>query len=84
MAGNIGTQASALTVMALSNKKLDFKNVLLEGMVGVFTGIICSLIIGIATYIFVKDINIVFNSICIITYKYDNRSDDWVIYTYDV
>lgn len=59
MAGNIGTQASALTVMALSNKKLDFKNVLLEGMVGVFTGIICSLIIGISTYIFVKDINIV-------------------------
>ncbi|GAA0698566.1 magnesium transporter [Paraclostridium ghonii] len=59
MAGNIGTQASALTVMALSNKKLDFKNVLLEGMVGVFTGIICSLLIGIATYIFVKDINIV-------------------------
>jgi magnesium transporter len=59
MAGNIGTQASALTVMALSNKKLDFKNVLLEGMVGVFTGIICSLLIGIATYIFVKEINIV-------------------------
>lgn len=59
MAGNIGTQSSALTVMALSNKKLDFKNVLLEGMVGVFTGIICSLLIGIATYIFVKDINIV-------------------------
>ncbi|WP_250674187.1 magnesium transporter [Paraclostridium ghonii] len=59
MAGNIGTQASALTVMALSNKQLDFKNVLLEGMVGVFTGIICSLLIGIATYIFVKDINIV-------------------------
>lgn len=59
MAGNIGTQASALTVMALSNKKLDFKNVLLEGMVGVFTGIICSLLIGISTYIFVKEINIV-------------------------
>ncbi|KKY01065.1 MULTISPECIES: magnesium transporter [Paraclostridium] len=59
MAGNIGTQASALTVMALSNRKLDFKNVLLEGMVGVFTGIICSLIIGIATYVFVKDTNIV-------------------------
>lgn len=59
MGGNIGTQASALTVMALSNKHLDFKNVLLEGLVGVFTGIICSLIIGIATYVFVKDINIV-------------------------
>lgn len=59
MAGSIGTQASALTVMALSNKKLDFKNVLLEGMVGVFTGIICSFLIGIATYIFVKEINIV-------------------------
>ena len=59
MGGNIGTQASALTVMALSNKHLNFKNVLLEGLVGVFTGIICSLIIGIATYDFVKDINIV-------------------------
>lgn len=59
MSGNIGTQASALTVMALSNKNLNFKNVLLEGLVGVFTGIICSLIIGIATYVFVKDINIV-------------------------
>ncbi|GAA0105398.1 magnesium transporter [Paraclostridium sordellii] len=59
MSGNIGTQSSALTVMALSNKHLNFKNVLLEGLVGVFTGIICSLIIGIATYIFVKDINIV-------------------------
>ena len=59
MGGNIGTQASALTVMALSNKHLNFKNVLLEGLVGVFTGIICSLIIGIATYVFVKDINIV-------------------------
>ncbi|MDU6112935.1 MAG: magnesium transporter [Paeniclostridium sordellii] len=59
MGGNIGTQASALTVMALSNKHLNFKNILLEGLVGVFTGIICSLIIGIATYVFVKDINIV-------------------------
>ncbi|CEN79544.1 magnesium transporter [Paraclostridium sordellii] len=59
MSGNIGTQSSALTVMALSNKHLKFKNVLLEGLVGVFTGIICSLIIGIATYVFVKDINIV-------------------------
>ncbi|CEO26442.1 magnesium transporter [Paraclostridium sordellii] len=59
MGGNIGIQASALTVMALSNKHLNFKNVLLEGLVGVFTGIICSLIIGIATYVFVKDINIV-------------------------
>lgn len=59
MSGNIGTQSSALTVMALSNKHLNFKNVLLEGLVGVFTGIICSLIIGIATYVFVKDINIV-------------------------
>lgn len=59
MGGNIGTQSSALTVMALSNKHLNFKNVLLEGLVGVFTGIICSLIIGIATYVFVKDINIV-------------------------
>ncbi|MBC8631173.1 magnesium transporter [[Eubacterium] tenue] len=59
MGGNIGTQVSALTVMALSNKHLDFKNVLLEGLVGVLTGIICSLILSITTYVFVKDINIV-------------------------
>ncbi|MEF9991999.1 MAG: magnesium transporter [Romboutsia sp.] len=59
MGGNIGTQASALTVMALSNKNLDFNNVIREGIVGLITGILCSLIIGIVTFIFIKDINIV-------------------------
>lgn len=59
MGGNIGTQASALTVMALSNKNLDFNNVIREGVVGLITGILCSLIIGIVTFIFIKDIYIV-------------------------
>ncbi|MGL4912693.1 MAG: magnesium transporter [Romboutsia sp.] len=59
MGGNIGTQSSALTVMALSNKDLEFSNVIREGVVGLITGIICSLLIGIATFIFIKDVNIV-------------------------
>ena len=58
MGGNIGTQSSALTVMALANKDLEMKNVFLEGLVGFLTGILCSIIIGIATFVFVKDINI--------------------------
>jgi magnesium transporter len=59
MSGNIGTQSSALTVMALSNKNLEFSNVIREGIVGFITGIICSLIIAVITFIFIKDINIV-------------------------
>ncbi len=59
MGGNIGTQSSALTVMALSNKDLEFSNVIREGMVGFITGVVCSLIIAILTFIFIKDINIV-------------------------
>jgi magnesium transporter len=59
MGGNIGTQSSALTVMALSNKNLEFSNVIREGIVGFITGIICSLMIAVITFIFIKDINIV-------------------------
>ena len=47
MGGNIGTQSSALTVMALSNKDVDFENVIREGIVGFITGIICSILIGV-------------------------------------
>lgn len=57
--GNIGIQASGLTVMALSNKDLEFKNVIREGMVGFITGIICSIIIAIIIFVFSKDIDIV-------------------------
>ena len=59
MGGNIGTQSSALTVMTLYNKDLDYKNVLKEGVVGFITGILCSVIIAIAAFIFIKDIGIV-------------------------
>lgn len=58
MGGNIGTQSSALTVMTLYNKDLDYKNVLKEGVVGFITGILCSAIIAIAAFIFIKDIGI--------------------------
>ena len=59
MGGNIGTQSYALTVMSLSNKDLEFNNVIREAVVGIITGIICSLIVGIIAFIFIKDINIV-------------------------
>ncbi len=59
MGGNIGTQSSALAVMSLSNKDLDFNNVIREAIVGIITGIICSLIVSIIVFIFIKDINIV-------------------------
>jgi magnesium transporter len=59
MGGNIGTQSSALTVMAISNKKVDFSNVIREGIVGLATGILCSIIIGIVTFVFIRDVNIV-------------------------
>lgn len=59
MGGNIGTQSSALTVMTLYNKDLDYKNVLKEGVVGFITGTLCSVIIAIAAFIFIKDIGIV-------------------------
>ena len=59
MGGNIGTQSSALAVMSLSNKDLDFNNVIREAVVGIITGIICSLIVSIIVFIFIKDINIV-------------------------
>ena len=59
MGGNIGTQSSALTVMTLYNKDLDYTNVLKEGVVGFITGILCSVIIAIAAFIFIKDIGVV-------------------------
>lgn len=59
MGGNIGTQSSALTVMTLSNKNLDYTNVIKEGVVGIITGILCSIIIAVAAFIFIKDKGIV-------------------------
>ncbi|MGL5692600.1 MAG: magnesium transporter [Peptostreptococcaceae bacterium] len=59
MGGNIGTQSSALTVMTLNNKNLDFTNVLREGVVGLITGIVCSIIIALAGFIFIKDLDII-------------------------
>ena len=45
--------------MTLYNKDLDYKNVLKEGVVGFITGILCSVIIAIAAFIFIKDIGVV-------------------------
>ncbi|WP_199533613.1 magnesium transporter [Romboutsia maritimum] len=59
MGGNIGTQSSALTVMALSNKDLDFNSVVREGIVGFIIGILCSIIIILVAFIFIKDISII-------------------------
>lgn len=58
MGGNIGTQASALTVRALSSKDGQIRNILIEGATGALTGIACSLIIFITTYIWIKSLSI--------------------------
>jgi magnesium transporter len=58
MGGNIGTQASALTVRALSSKDGQIRNILVEGATGALTGIVCSLIIFITTYIWIKSLSI--------------------------
>jgi magnesium transporter len=58
MGGNIGTQASALTVRALSSKDGQIRNILIEGAIGALTGIACSLIIFITTYIWIKSLSI--------------------------
>jgi magnesium transporter len=60
MGGNIGTQASALTVRALSSKDGQIRNILVEGATGALTGIACSLIIFITTYIWIKSLSISF------------------------
>ena len=78
--GNIGTQSSALTVMTLSNKDLDYKNVIREGVVGFITGIICSCINSVLLFYIYKRYKSSISCFVIIIYKYDSRSNDRCIY----
>ncbi len=59
MGGNIGIQSSVLTVISLSNRSIEYNNVLRESIVGIVTGIICSLTLGIITFMLIRDINVV-------------------------
>ncbi|MGO0881923.1 magnesium transporter [Clostridioides difficile] len=59
MGGNIGTQSSSVTVITLSNKDLNFSNVVREGIVGIITGLLCSVITGIVIYFVMKKLDIV-------------------------
>lgn len=59
LGGSIGMQSSSITLMTLSNKDVAFKGVVLkEAMVGFFTGVFCSIITGVGTYIIIKNYNI--------------------------
>lgn len=61
MGGSVGMQSSSLTIMTLSNnddeEDIDFKTVLKEGAVGLITGLVCSIIIGIMAYVILDNIN---------------------------
>ena len=59
MGGNIGTQSSSVTVITLSNKDLNFSNVVREGIVGIITGLLCSIITGIVIYFVMRKLDIV-------------------------
>ncbi|HHS9405657.1 TPA: magnesium transporter [Clostridioides difficile] len=59
MGGNIGTQSSSVTVITLSNKDLNFSNVVREGIVGIITGLLCSIITGIVIYFVMRKLGIV-------------------------
>lgn len=59
MGGSIGMQSSSLTIMTLSNNEedIDFKNVLKECIIGLITGLICSIIIGLVANIILDNSN---------------------------
>ena len=62
-------QASSLTIMTLSNNEenIDFKTVLKEGAVGLITGLLCSIIIGIMAYLILDNLNMaVVIAICVL------------------
>ena len=69
MGGSVGMQASSLTIMTLSNNEenIDFKTVLKEGAVGLITGLLCSIIIGIMAYLILDNLNMaVVIAICVL------------------
>lgn len=60
MGGSVGMQSSSLTIMTLSNndeEDIDFKTVLKEGAVGLITGIVCSIIIGLMARVILNSWN---------------------------
>ena len=79
MGGNIGTQSSSVTVITLSNKDLNFSNVVREGIVGIITGLLCSIITGIVIY-FVMKVRHCINCFNIIIYKYGFRCNNRCVY----
>lgn len=59
LGGSIGMQSSSITLMALSNKDMEPRNIAVkEGLVGIITGLFCSIITGIGTYIIINNFNI--------------------------
>ena len=54
MGGNIGCQASSVTIITLSNREISGKDIAKESLVGIITGLICGIITA-AVIFFVKD-----------------------------
>ena len=50
MGGNTGSQASSVTIITLSNRDVDRKDILKECTVGLIAGIICSILAGLFIY----------------------------------
>ncbi|MEG0050632.1 MAG: magnesium transporter [Terrisporobacter sp.] len=59
LGGSIGMQSSSITLMTLSSKDVAFKGLVFkEAIVGLVTGIFCSIITGMGTYVIIHDYNI--------------------------
>ena len=56
LGGSIGMQSSSITLMTISNKDKEEKGIVLkECMIGVVTGILCSAITGLGTYMIISN-----------------------------
>ncbi|QEK21352.1 magnesium transporter [Peptacetobacter hiranonis] len=53
MGGNVGCQASSVTIITLSNREISGKDIAKEALVGIITGLICGIITA-AVILFVK------------------------------
>ncbi|TQQ85736.1 magnesium transporter [Peptacetobacter hominis] len=58
MGGNTGSQASSVTVITLSNRDVERKDIIKEFCVGLIGGVICSLISAILIYLMYRDMDV--------------------------
>ncbi|MCQ7020454.1 magnesium transporter, partial [Clostridioides difficile] len=61
MGGNIGPQSASVAVITLSNKDVNFSKVGREGIVGIITGLLGSIITCIVIYFVMRKVDLVLN-----------------------